>query len=199
MAVVLIIIGTFTGLAEGVIIKQYNSRHSRGGPIFTAVVSLFSMLFFMITDQNGFVFVPEMWWYGILSGVLYCVASFLTYVALCCGSFAMTMLILSYTMLFPIIYGIVFLQEQATAFTCVGLLALIVSVYLTQGKDDAEAEFSDSSQISDYARAAVSALAQCGILAGNGQREFCPKLNATQEEAAKVIYFVMEKFETGSK
>lgn len=66
-------------------------------------------------------------------------------------------------------------------------------------EDDAEAEFSDSCQISDYARAAVSALAQCGILAGNGQREFCPKLNATREEAAKVIYFVMEKFETESK
>ena len=135
MAVVLMIIGTFTGLAEGVIIKSYNSRHSQGGLVFTAIVSLFSMLFFTITDQNGFVFVPEVWWYGILSGVLYCVASFLTYVALSCGSFAMTMLIMSYTMLFPIVYGIVFLQEHATAFTCVGLLVLMVSVYLVQEKD----------------------------------------------------------------
>ena len=58
MAVLLIIIKTLVHMVEGTLIKKYNSKHSEGGFIFTAIVSLFSMVFFIITDKNGLCFPP---------------------------------------------------------------------------------------------------------------------------------------------
>ena len=107
--ILLILISTAASLVEGVVIKKYNTKHTGGDFLFTGIVSLFSMLFFVVTDKNGFDFRTGVFVYGIISGIMYCSASVYTYIALECGSFAMTMLILSYTILFSIVYGIAFL------------------------------------------------------------------------------------------
>lgn len=133
MAYLLIIINVFAGLAEGIFIKQYNTKHSQGGFLFTGIVSLFAMLYFVVTDKGGFSVVPELLPYALISGVIYCVASLLTYVALACGSFAMSMLVLSYSIVFSIGYGVIFLNEAVTAFSILGFVLLLVSLYLTRG------------------------------------------------------------------
>lgn len=111
MAALLILVSTVTHLAESLFIKHYNTKHSKGGFLFTAFVSFFSMLFFLLTDRGGFQVPRELWIYAIAAGVLYCSASFLTYVALQIGSYAMSMLILSYSIVLSIGYGIIFLKE----------------------------------------------------------------------------------------
>lgn len=132
MAYLLILVSTFTSLLEGILIKKYNSRHSKGGFIFTALVSLFSMFFFLITDKGGFHCPAGMIWYALVAGVLYCSASFLTFVALGCGSFAMSMLILSYSIVFSIGYGLFFLKEAVSVYTYLGLAVIMVSLYLVR-------------------------------------------------------------------
>jgi len=132
MAALLILLSNCANLAEGVFIKKYNSRHQKGGFLFTALISLFAMVFFLITDTGGLQFPPELFLYGIISGILYCSASFLTYVALGCGSFALSMLILSYSLVFSIGYGLIFLKETATVFTWLGLGIMLISLYLTR-------------------------------------------------------------------
>lgn len=52
--------------------------------------------------------------------------------------------------------------------------------------------FEDSNEISDYAKAAVSALEKLGIINGMGDNTFAPGANATRAQAAKVIYVMME-------
>lgn len=132
MAVLLIVLKTLVHMVEGTLIKKYNSKHSEGGFIFTAIVSLFSMIFFIVTDRNGLAFPPEIWIYGILAGICYFSASIFTYIALGSGSFALTMLMLSYSLIFTIVYGIAFLKESASVFTYIGILMMLVSIYFVK-------------------------------------------------------------------
>ena len=134
MQALIILARTALGLVESVFIKKYNSKHSRGGFLFTAFISLFSMLVFLFTDKGGFSFPPDIWIYGIISGIIYSSASILTYIALGCGSFAMSMLILSYGMVFATGYGLFFLGEEASIFTYIGLVLILISLFLTRRK-----------------------------------------------------------------
>ena len=43
----LILIRSGVGLFEGIFIKRYNTKHGKGGFLFTAIVALFSMAFFV--------------------------------------------------------------------------------------------------------------------------------------------------------
>ena len=140
MAAILILLAGCTGLVEGVLIKKYNAKHKKGGFIFTGLVSLFSMLFFVVTDRGGFYFPSGIFPYALTSGALFCIASFLTYVALGCGPFAVSMLILSYSGVFSVVYGLVFLHEQASAFTYIGFALIIISLFLTRGDSRADAD-----------------------------------------------------------
>ena len=143
MAFLLILLGKSLNLAEGILIKKYNAHHTKGGFIFTALVSLFSMLFFVITDADGFHLPDGILPYAVISGILYCSASFLTYVALSCGSFAMSMLILSYSIVFSIGYGLIVLKEPASIFTYIGLGIMMLSLYLVRGdKESSDKKFS---------------------------------------------------------
>ncbi len=49
-------------------------------------------------------------------------------------------------------------------------------------------EFADNAAISDYAKEAVYALKNAGVLSGKGEGKFEPKANCTRAEAAKIIY-----------
>lgn len=133
IALLLAALGTGIHQVEGVMIKKYNSKHQKGGFIFTALISLFAMLFFFITDKGGLNFPVEMIPYGIASGAFYCIASFLTFVAFGCGSFVLTNLFLSYSLLFSVCYGLFVLNDPATPLTYIGLALMMVSVFLVRG------------------------------------------------------------------
>ena len=132
MGYFLLVINTFAGLAEGVFIKKYNSKHPHGGFIFTAIISLFAAVFSAVTDKGGFQVSPQLLPYAAIAGILYCMASVLTYFALSIGSFAMSMLILSYSIVFSIGYGIFFLHEPVNVFSCIGFVLLGVSLFMTR-------------------------------------------------------------------
>ena len=68
---------------------------------------------------------------------------------------------------------------------------MAVLLYRAYGFDKSQNEkdvFTDSDLISDYAKSAVFALYEKGILLGNGNGEFNPKWTALRAEAAQVIY-----------
>lgn len=138
MGYLLITLSVITALAESTLIKLYNSRSDRGGFLFTALVSLCSMLFFVFRNTDGFSCPSGMWGYAVLSGILYSSASLLTYKALQYGSFAISMLILSYAFVFPMCYGIFFLGDQLSAVKWLGLILIILSVFLSRGDTSRE-------------------------------------------------------------
>ncbi len=130
--IILTVLSSGVHLVEGVLIKKYNQKHSKGGFIFTGIVSLFSMLFFVITDKGGFDFRLEMLPYGIAAGVFYCMASYATFVALGCGPFTLSKLILSYSGIFSICYGIFFLKNKLSVFAYTGIALMLVSLFLNR-------------------------------------------------------------------
>lgn len=138
MAYLLILISVSANLAQGIFIKQYNSKHNKGGFTFNALISLAAMMFFLVTDKEGFYIPSGMLSYAVISGTIYCVASFLTYIALGCGSFALSNLILSYSLVFTIGYGILFLKEPVSVYTVIGMLILMLSLFLTRGEKKEE-------------------------------------------------------------
>lgn len=136
----LILAASCTSLAEGIAIRWYNTKHS-GGFFFVAMISLFSLSFFLLTDTDGFHASAALWGMGMISGFFYCIASFLTYLALQCGPFAQTNLILSYNVVLSIVYGIFFLRETLSAMTLPGIAVILVSLYLiNQGAGDKESK-----------------------------------------------------------
>lgn len=136
MPILIICIGKLIHQLEGVLIKKYDAKHKKGGFVFTAIVSLFSMLFFLImeliTDKNGVQISGEIVIYGVFAGICFCLASFLTYVALSCGSFVLSRLILSYSILITIIHGL-FLGEEITILGWIGIVLILCSLYFMKG------------------------------------------------------------------
>jgi len=126
----LILAASCASLTEGIAIRRYNTRHSVGGFLFVAMISAFSLFFFAAADRNGFHAPAALWLLGMISGIFYCTASFLTYLALQCGPFAQTNLILSYNVVLSISYGIFFLHEPLSPMTLPGNAVILISLYL---------------------------------------------------------------------
>ena len=133
-ALLLAALGTGVHQVEGVMIKKYNEKHSGGGFIFNALISLFAMLFFFITDKGGLSFPLPLILYGVISGAFFCIALILTFVALGCGSFVLSNLFLSYSLLFSVFYGLFVLKESATFLTYTGIALMMVSVFLVRSR-----------------------------------------------------------------
>lgn len=129
----LIILKTIANIGESVLVKKYNAKHSAGGMFFTGVISLFALFFFVVSDKNGFNFPAGMFPVALAYGLIYCISYFLTFVTLACGSFTLSMLIISYSLVFPILYGVIFLHEQVSVFTCTGFILLMISLFFVRG------------------------------------------------------------------
>lgn len=131
-----------TSIGEGLVVKKHGSKYS-GGFVFTGIVSLFSMAFFLIKDlltDGVFTFKPEILMFSILGGFLYGMASVLTYEAFSKGSYALSNLILSYALVFKILYGLIIQgeTEDSSVFTYIGFAVLAISIYLIKGRGEGE-------------------------------------------------------------
>ena len=54
---------------ETVLVKEHGKRHGSGGMLFNAVICLFSAVFFLLTDRNGFHFPGKLLVYGGISAI----------------------------------------------------------------------------------------------------------------------------------
>ena len=72
------------------------------------------------------------------------------------------------------------------------MAVIIARVKNMKNVENAE-PFADDADISDYAKEAVYAMKETGIITGVGDNRFAPKNNATRAQAAKVIYEGMEE------
>lgn len=138
MGIFLIFISVCTNLVEGMLVKIQGKKTENGIYIFNGLIAAFSMLFFVITNIDGFCYYENLIWYVLPSAVMYCTALVCTYKALSCGSFAISMLIISYSIVLPIIYGIVFLNEPVNMTTYLAFAVVAVSLYLSRGDTSGE-------------------------------------------------------------
>lgn len=117
---------------EGIVVKNYGKKHGSGGMFFNAIICLFSMVFFFITDKDGLCFPKELWGYGIVSCLMFATGFYTMYIALKIGSFVASRLIASFSGVISVVYGIFILKEPATISTYVAIVLIFLSVFLRQ-------------------------------------------------------------------
>ena len=151
-AMLLIIVSATASLLEGITVKKYSAKHAGGGFVFTALISAFALLFFLVRNGGRFHLSAALWGFGVAAGIAYAVASFSTYLAFGYGSFAMPLLLFSYSLILPIGYGLIFLREPVTICSCIGFVVMLVSLYLVREKRQRRKADIRKMAVGDYSR-----------------------------------------------
>ena len=140
IGMLLILLGLLAHQFETMIVKHYGKKYQKGGMFFNAIICLFAMIYFIVTDKGGFQLPKGIWIYGILNSFMYAIGFYTGYVAYKTGSFGLTRLFTSFGVIISTFYGIVFLKEPTTIFTYIALVMILLSLFLMnyQKQDDGE-------------------------------------------------------------
>ena len=138
IGMLLVLCGLISNQFEVAIVKRYGKKFGQGGMFFNAIICLFSMLYFIITDKGGLCFTPRLWVYGLVNSTMYATGFYAAYVAYKIGSFGITRLLTSFVVIFSTFFGIVFLKEKATVFTYIALAMIVLSLFLMNNKKDGD-------------------------------------------------------------
>lgn len=87
------------------------------------------MLFFVFTAK-GFEFNIGVITYATAFATAYIAATVFALYAVASGSLALTSLIISYSLILPTAYGLIFLNDPVSVKFCVGIVLLIISLFL---------------------------------------------------------------------
>ncbi|MBQ8345609.1 MAG: EamA family transporter [Clostridia bacterium] len=125
---------------QNIVKEQYNKKCKGGTYFFTSVCALFAMLFFASANRVWHldpVFLLPAGGFALS----YAVATIGSLLAIKHGELATTSLILSYSLLIPTFYGLIFLGDEVSPFLVIGLILVAISLFLTNyKKQDKQAE-----------------------------------------------------------
>ena len=123
--------------AQVIMQKQFNvstkGQNDTTAYLFNVAITFSATVFFFIkgiVTGCSFEFHLPTFFYAIILGATYFCATIFNVLALRCGPLALSSLFLSYSLMIPTIYGIVFLSEPIKWSSTVGFLLLVVSIYL---------------------------------------------------------------------
>ena len=141
MALLYILIFEFANQGEVMLVRRYGKKYGAGGFLFNGVICLFAMIFFLVTDTGGLYFAPGLWKYGAANAVLYGSGFYFAYLAYRVGPYLLTHTIIGLSFVFPIFYGLFFLNESANYMTYLALACTFVSFLLmVYGKPKKQSE-----------------------------------------------------------
>ena len=134
----LIFAGLMVHQFEAMIVKHYGKKYDAGGMFFNAVICIFSMFYFVITDKGGLQFPPKIILFGLINSTMYAIGFYAAYQAYRIGSFGLTRLLSSFGIIITTFYGIIFLKEPTTPYTYIALVLIVVAFLIGYQKDDAD-------------------------------------------------------------
>lgn len=108
------------------------TKKSNHSTIFNALKALASfMMFFGMACVKGFdLHVPTIA-FGLIYGGCLCISMYSGYMALCLGKMALTSMLVSFSVIIPILFGITVSGENITILQCFAFLFLFSSIVLT--------------------------------------------------------------------
>lgn len=133
----LVLLVVALNMGESIAVKAYARKYNSGGFIMNAIIALFACAFFVIKiliSGEGFNFLGDMIPYALVNSIFYFCGFYFAYVAFKIGPFGLTRLIASFSLLFPIFYGIFFLNEPTNVFTYVGIALIACAMVLMNYK-----------------------------------------------------------------
>lgn len=126
----LVLVVVFTS-SQHLMQKQYTVHVPKQNAfLFSAATALTALVFFWISAGCSLNFSSALWPYSLAYAVSYAMATVGLVFAIRFGSLAISSLIISYSLIIPAGYGILFLKEPAGINTYIGLALLFVSLWL---------------------------------------------------------------------
>ena len=120
---------------QGVMRKIYDKKVCGGIYFFNIISALSSLLFFVITS-DGINFESKVLIYAFSFAASYCTNLVFYMLAIKWGSLSLATLMLSFSLILPTMYGVIFLDENVGVGFYIGLLFLFISLILITGKSD---------------------------------------------------------------
>ena len=119
--------------------KQYNVKHNGTNAfLFSAITSFFAVIVFIIIGWGNLHFDPAVLPYSIGFALSHGSASLGLFLAIKYGSLSITMLVSSYSLIIPTVYGIIALGEKLKVVGYAGIVLLFISLFLIRNKDNGE-------------------------------------------------------------
>jgi len=115
--------------------KFYTRRCGSGGVyLFNTILSAAAMLFFVVTS-SGLHFRLALIPYALAFGIAYLIGSVFAVLALAEGSLSLSALLISYSLMLPTLYGLLFLDDPIGIGLFPGIGLLLISLLLINKKD----------------------------------------------------------------
>lgn len=122
--------------AQNIIKKPYTQKSGgKGAFIFGALSSMAAMLFFIVTS-GGFEWNVGVLPYAVGFAVSYAMAVVFSVLATACGPLSLTALVISFSLMIPTFYGLIFLHDERSVGLIPGLVLLGASLVLINLKSD---------------------------------------------------------------
>lgn len=131
----ILLISVIAGVSlQSIFKKAFNNKINGGAFIFSALSSLFAGLMFFIMGIGNFNFEKGMIIYSVLFALSYASGLIFSILAITHGSLALTSLFISYSLIIPTFWGIIFLNEPIGKTLIWGILLLCISIALVNLK-----------------------------------------------------------------
>ncbi|MBQ4145865.1 MAG: EamA family transporter [Clostridia bacterium] len=136
MTTLLLLITIFGVSIQGVNVRDYGNRTGgKGRFVFFAISRLAGLLYFIIT-AGKLNFNAEILPYTIAFAIFYGACIVFNFLAINSGPLTITSLIISYSLMVPTAYGLIFLHDPISKGFVLGLILLLVSLYLINMKTE---------------------------------------------------------------
>ncbi len=132
MGVLLVLAQNVVHSFESISTRTCSKRHGNGGLAYNAIICFFAFCVALITGiTEGLNFPPEIWIFGLISGVFYLGGFYYAFKAFQTGPFTIIKLISAFGMLAGIFYGIIVRNEKITLILISGIVLIFVAIFLT--------------------------------------------------------------------
>lgn len=125
----LLAVAALTVACQNITKKKFNQKSSVGVFLFSGMISLCAMLFFIVINDD-WSYRPEQLPHSFGFALSYTAYTLFAVMAMKAGSLAKTSLVLSSSLLIPTLYGFLFLNEAISITLVAGLALLIAGLWL---------------------------------------------------------------------
>lgn len=118
-----------SSVTQSVTTKLFNQKLSCSA-VFNAIKSLTSLVLFALISLFGFTFHLETMFFGVAYGACLCVSMYTGYQALCRGPMALTSMLVAFSVIIPLIWGITAGNEVLKTIQYPGIVLLFIVIAL---------------------------------------------------------------------
>ncbi len=120
----------FCSATQATATKLYNKR-ADSSTVFNATRTVSALVLFAVATAFGFTLHFPTLLFGLFYGACLCLSMHMGYKALCLGPMALTSMLVSFSVVIPLVFGVTVLDEKLGIFKGIALLLLVFAIVLT--------------------------------------------------------------------